>query len=243
MIPLPIANRDETYNIAPGKIIALGKNYREHIAEMLSVNVSSFDSEVPSEPILFPKTPNVLIANGDQIVIPSFIYNCGFDEVNTHYEAELAFVINERCKNVNEEDAYDVILGFTCMNDVSQRNIQSLDKSGWFRGKSLDTFGPIGPRLVLREHINNPQNLRVQSRLNGKIVQDGNTNQMIFSIPRIIAYITRNFTLEAGDIIMTGTPAGVGPLKHGDVIEVEIEGIGILSNPVVEESRIDHPGR
>jgi len=239
MIRLPIANSDEAYQVAPSKIVALGKNYREHIAEMESVNVSGFDIDVPAEPILFPKTPNVLIGTGEPIVIPAFIYECGFDEVRTHYEAELALVIKERCKNVSEEEAYDVILGFTCMNDVSQRNIQSGDRSGWFRGKSLDTFGPIGPRLVLQGDIPDPQSLRIRCRLNGNTVQDANTKQMIFSIRQTVAYVTRNFTLEAGDIVMTGTPAGVGPIAHGDVVEVEIEGIGVLSNPVVDERQRD----
>jgi 2-keto-4-pentenoate hydratase/2-oxohepta-3-ene-1,7-dioic acid hydratase in catechol pathway len=234
MITLPIANRDEPYHVAPTKIIALGKNYRDHIAEMETVNVSSFDLDVPTEPILFPKTPNVLIGPGHPIIIPAFIYDCGFENVNTHYEAELAFVIKEHCKHVLEADAYDVILGYTCMNDVSQRNIQSGDKSGWFRGKSLDTFGPIGPQLVLSEDIPDPQNLRIQCRLNGETVQDGNTNQMIFSLRQMVAFVSRNFTLEPGDIIMTGTPAGVGPITHGDVVEVEIEGLGVLSNPVVD---------
>ncbi len=235
MITLPVAKSDQNYEVAPSKIIALGKNYRDHIAEMETVNVASFDLEVPAEPILFSKTPNVLIAAGEPIVVPSFIHECGFDDVSTHYEAELAFIIKERCKNVSEDAALDAILGFTCMNDVSQRNIQSSDKSGWFRGKSLDTFGPIGPCLVLTEDMPDPQNLRIQCRLNGETVQDGNTSQMIFGIRQMVAYITRQFTLEAGDIIMTGTPAGVGPIAHGDVVEVEIEGIGILRNPVVDE--------
>ena len=121
------------------------------------------------------------------------------------------------------------------MNDVSQRNLQSTDKSGWFRGKSLDTFGPIGPKLVYKEDIDDPQNLDINCRLNGKTVQDSNTRHMIFKIPDIVAFVSRNFTLERGDIILTGTPAGVGAIKHGDLVEVEIEGIGVLKNPVIEE--------
>ena len=238
MVKLPIANRNATYDVAPSKIIALGKNYRDHIAEMETVNVSSFDAQIPSEPILFPKTPNVLIAHEDPIVLPAFIHDCGFDKVETHYEAELALIIKTRCKHISEADALDVVLGFTCMNDVSQRNIQSGDKSGWFRGKSLDTFGPIGPRLVLAEDMPDPQNVRVQCRLNGSTVQDGNTADMIFSLRESLAFISRSFTLEAGDIILTGTPAGVGPIQHGDTVEVEIEGIGILRNPVLDERRL-----
>ena len=121
------------------------------------------------------------------------------------------------------------------MNDVSQRNIQNSDRSGWFRGKSLDTFGPVGPQIVLQKDMSNAQDLRIRCRLNGKTVQDANTGDMIFDIPAIIAFVSRNFTLMPGDISSTGTPSGVGPLKHGDLVEVEVEGIGILKNPVVEE--------
>ncbi len=121
------------------------------------------------------------------------------------------------------------------MNDVSQRNIQTGDRSGWFRGKSLDTFGPIGPQIVLHKDIGDPQNLRIQCRLNGRTVQDASTAQMIFPVDQIIAFISKNFTLMPGDIIATGTPSGVGQIHHGDVVEIEIEKIGVLRNPVVEE--------
>ncbi|HAA02779.1 MAG TPA: hypothetical protein DCE18_05350, partial [Syntrophobacteraceae bacterium] len=124
---------------------------------------------------------------------------------------------------------------YTCINDVSQRNLQTGDRSGWFRGKSLDTFGPIGPQLVLAEDLGDPQNLTVQCRLNGKTMQDSNTRHMIFPIPEIIAFVSKNFTLMPGDVIATGTPSGVGAIKHGDVVEIEIERIGILRNPVIEE--------
>jgi 2-keto-4-pentenoate hydratase/2-oxohepta-3-ene-1,7-dioic acid hydratase in catechol pathway len=234
-IPLPVLNRNEIYEINPTKIIALGLNYRDHIRESRKVKVRGFDSDIPSEPILFAKTPNVLIASGDPIVIPRFLKEYGFDTIRVDYEAELACVINTGCKNVSEEAAFDYILGYTCMNDVSQRNLQSSDRSGWFRGKSLDTFGPVGPVLVPQEDIGNPQNLSIVCRLNGKIVQQSNSRNMIFSIPRILSFISRNFTLESGDLILTGTPSGVGPLKNGDMVEVEIERIGILKNPVIEE--------
>jgi len=122
------------------------------------------------------------------------------------------------------------------MNDVSQRHIQNGDRTGWFRVKSLDTFGPIGPQVVLADDLPDPQHLDVACRLNGQTVQAGNTSQMIFTIPEIIAFVSKNFTLLPGDIILTGTPAGVGPLSHGDIVEVEIEGIGILKNPVIDET-------
>jgi len=230
MVTLSVFNKSDTYTVNPTKIIALGLNYRDHIAESHSVNVQGFTDEVPTEPILFPKTSNVLIGPEDPIVIPEFL-----KEFRTDYEAELAIIIKTQCKNVNPNNAMDVVLGFTCFNDVSQRNLQTGDRSGWFRGKSLDTFGPIGPQLVLAENLGAPQNLRIQCRLNGKTVQDSNTRHMIFPIPQIIAFVSKNFTLMPGDIIATGTPSGVGSIKHGDVVEIEIEKIGILRNPVVEE--------
>ncbi len=233
MLSLAVHNNGE-YTVAPSKIIALGLNYRAHIAESQSVDVQGFTLEIPEEPVLFAKTPNVLIGAGEPIVIPRFLREYGFDEMRVDYEAELAFVIGKRCKNVAAEHAMEYIYGFTCMNDVSQRNIQKSDKSGWFRGKSLDTFGPLGPQIVLTEDIGDPQSLDIECRLNGKVVQKSNTTHMIFSIRETVAFVSKNLTLMPGDIISTGTPSGVGPLKHGDVVEVEIANIGVLRNPVVE---------
>ena len=238
MISLPIDQQETTYTVNPSKIIALGLNYRDHVAESASVKVQGFTDDIPTEPILFPKTPNVLIGPEDPIVIPRFLNDYNFDIPRVDYEAELAVIIKDRCKDVPAAEALTHVLGYTCMNDVSQRNIQNSDRSGWFRGKSLDTFGPIGPRIVTPAHIGDPQNLPIICRLNGEVVQEGNTRQMIFSIPGIIAFVSKNFTLLPGDIIMTGTPSGVGPLRHNDVVEVEIEGIGVLRNPVVDESRL-----
>ena len=237
MIELPIKNSRETYTVDPGKLIALGLNYHAHIAESVSVKVKGFTTEVPPEPLLFPKTPNVLVGPDAAIVIPAFLKEYGFDELRTDYEAELAVIIGRRCKDVSAADAMDFVLGYTCMNDVSQRNIQNGDRTGWFRGKSLDTFGPIGPQVVLARDLPDPQNLEIRCRLNGKIVQEGHTSQMIFAIPEIVAFVSKNFTLETGDIILTGTPAGVGPLHHGDSVEVEIEEIGVLKNTVIDETR------
>jgi len=237
MIQLPIAQSSKTYTLAPTKIIALGLNYKDHIAESHSVNVQGFTKDTPEEPVLFPKTPNVLIGNWEKIIIPAFLQDYNFKDPRVDYEAEMAFIISKKAKNVAPENAYDYILGFTCFNDVSQRNLQTGDRSGWFRGKSLDTFGPIGPELVPRDLLKDPQNLNISCRLNGKTVQKSNTKYMIFPIPEIIAFVSKNFTLMPGDIICTGTPAGVGPLKHGDIVEVEIEGIGVLRNKVEEENR------
>jgi 2-keto-4-pentenoate hydratase/2-oxohepta-3-ene-1,7-dioic acid hydratase in catechol pathway len=232
---LPIKNTREHYELRPSKIIALGLNYRDHIRESRSVNVRGFDRNVPQEPILFPKTPNVLIGPGEPIVIPSFVREYGFADPRVDYEAELAVIIMDRCKNVPEKEAMEHILGFTCMNDVSQRDLQNADRSGWFRGKSLDTFGPVGPCLVRAYDLKKPQNLDIRCRLNRKTVQESNTSHMIFSLPEIVAFVSKNFTLMPGDIIATGTPAGVGRIKSGDRVEVEIEGIGTLENPVEDE--------
>jgi 2-keto-4-pentenoate hydratase/2-oxohepta-3-ene-1,7-dioic acid hydratase in catechol pathway len=237
-ISLPIYGKDTSYQLKPEKIIALGGNYREHIAESASVGVKSFTDLIPKEPLLFPKTINCLIEAGENIVIPKFIEKYKFENPRVDHEAELAFIIKKQCKNISESEAMDYILGFTCLNDVSQRNIQKGDRSGWFRGKSFDTFGPIGPQLVLTEDIGDPQNLKIVCRLNGEVKQESNTNKMIFNIPEIVSFISKNFTLEEGDIITTGTPAGVSPLKHGDIVEIEIEKIGVLKNPVVEESKL-----
>ncbi len=236
MLQLPLGQEKTPYTIAPTKIIALGLNYREHIAESHSVKVQGFTEEIPSEPVLFPKTPNTLIGPDEPIVIPRFLKEYGFENLRVDYEGELALIIAKRGKDIPEEKAWDFILGFTVMNDVSQRNLQTSDRSGWFRGKSLDTFGPIGPCIIPHKELGNPQNLHIQTRLNQRVVQDANTAQMIFPIPQIIAFISKNFTLMPGDIILTGTPSGVGRLSHGDVVEVEIENIGTLRNTVVEES-------
>jgi 2-keto-4-pentenoate hydratase/2-oxohepta-3-ene-1,7-dioic acid hydratase in catechol pathway len=232
-----MAGSGRSYEVRPTKIIALGLNYREHIAESHSVRVQGFTNEVPTEPVLFPKTPNVLIGPGEPIVIPSFLERYKFDNPRVDHEAELAFIVRDRCKNVAPDQAMGHILGFTCMNDVSQRNVQTGDRSGWFRGKSFDTFGPIGPVVVPAEKIGDPQNLEIRCRLNGQVTQSSNTRQMIFPVTEILSFVSRNFTLEPGDIILTGTPSGVSPLRHGDVVEVEIEKIGVLRNPVVEEGR------
>lgn len=236
MITLPIKNRHEIYTVKPTKLIALGLNYRSHIAESVSVKVKGFTDDVPVEPLLFPKTANVLIGPEQAIVIPEFLKDYGFKDLRTDYEAELALIIGDSCKDVPVDEAMDHVFGYTCMNDVSQRNLQNGDRTGWYRGKSLDTFGPIGPRVVLARDLPEPQSLNICCRLNGKTVQESNTRQMIFSIPQIIAFVSKNFTLMPGDIILTGTPAGVGQLSHGDTVEVEIEQIGVLKNTVIDET-------
>ena len=232
-IILPVVGRNGSYTVRPSKIIALGLNYRDHIAESLSVKVRGFSSDEPDEPVLFPKLPSVLVGPDQPIVLPAIAETYGFDETRTDYEAELAVIIGSRCKDVSIPEATGCIFGYTCMNDVSQRNIQNADRSGWFRGKSFDTFGPIGPAVLPAGSCEDVQNLDISCRLNGRTVQSSNTRNMIFSVAEIISFISRNFTLYPDDIILTGTPSGVGPLKPGDSVEVEISEIGVLRNPVV----------
>jgi 2-keto-4-pentenoate hydratase/2-oxohepta-3-ene-1,7-dioic acid hydratase in catechol pathway len=233
-VTLPMSN-GEQYEVKPQKIICLGLNYWKHIKESASAEPDRFKEEAPREPILFPKTLNTLVGQDQPIVIPAFLDDYGFRTCRTDYEGELALIIDRKGKNISEEQAFEHVLGYTCFNDVSQRNFQKHDKAGWYRGKSLDTFGPIGPQIVLSADIGDPQNLAICSRLNGEVVQESNTSQMIFDIPQTIAFISKNFTLEVGDIIVTGTPDGVGPLTPGDVIEIEIENIGTLRNSVQAE--------
>ncbi len=235
MIVLPILGSNRSFELGAGKIVAVGLNYRDHIAELPGILKPAALPDPAKEPILFAKTPNVLIAHGDSIVIPaSFIARYGFGEPRTDYEAELAVVIGRHCRNVSVADALSYVLGYTCFNDVSQRDIQNRDRAGWFRGKSFDTYGPIGPAIAPASMIGDPGRLKIECRLNGKTVQSSNTAAMIFGVGELIAFISANMSLEPGDIIVTGTPSGVGKLSAGDVVEVEIEGIGVLRNPVTE---------
>jgi 2-keto-4-pentenoate hydratase/2-oxohepta-3-ene-1,7-dioic acid hydratase in catechol pathway len=232
-VVLPVVGSDKQYTVSPSKIIALGLNYRDHIAESLSVGASNWGTDDPPEPVLFPKTTNVLIGPGEPIVLPAIAEEYGFEALRTDYEAELAVIIGSECRSIDPEDALASVFGITCANDVSQRNIQNSDKSGWFRGKSFDTFGPIGPTVVPISQVVDIQNLHIECRVNGQTAQSANTSQMIFPVAEAISFVSRNFTLIPGDIILTGTPSGVGPIIAGDIVEVEISGIGVLSNPVI----------
>lgn len=234
-IVLPVIGREQSYTVRPSKIIALGLNYRDHIAESLSVKVRGFTIDEPDEPVLFPKLPSVLVGPDQPIVLPAIVESYNFDEPRTDYEAELAVIIGSTCRNVSASEALDHVFGYTCMNDVSQRNIQNADRAGWFRGKSFDTFGPIGPKILPVGSCSDIQNLDIECRLNGRTVQSSNTRNMIWSVAETISFISRNFTLYADDLILTGTPSGVGPLKPGDSVEIEISGIGVLRNPVMSE--------
>ena len=198
----------------PSKIIGIGQNYRAHAAEM--------GKGIPEEPLMFLKPPSAMIADGAAIERPA-----GYERVD--YEGELGVVIGTRCRNISRDHALSVVAGFTCVNDVSCRDLQKKDGQ-WARAKGFDTFCPVGPRIVPGL---DPSNLRIQTRVNGVIKQDSTTADMIFDVPTIIAFVTKHMTLEVGDIISTGTPAGVGNLAVGDVVEVEIAGIGILRNTVI----------
>jgi len=242
MVELPILGSDASYVLNPQKIIAVGLNYREHIAESPSILAamargdSARSAQVaPPEPVLFAKTPNVLIGPGAPIPIPaSFLARYALRDPRTDYEAELAVIVGRRCRDVDVEAALGYVFGYSCFNDVSQRDVQNSDRSGWFRGKSFDGFGPIGPVIAPAAAIPDPQALSIRCRLNGRVVQESNTSAMIFGVAELVSFISRNFTLEPGDVIATGTPSGVGRLVGGDLVEVEIEGIGVLSNPVEE---------
>jgi 2-keto-4-pentenoate hydratase/2-oxohepta-3-ene-1,7-dioic acid hydratase in catechol pathway len=218
-VPLPIDR--------PSKIVCVGLNYRDHAEEQ--------GVELPAAPLLFAKWPNTLIGPGEPIVLPREAH-----EVD--YEAELGVVMGARARHLSEADALDAVGGYLCMNDVSARDLQFADGQ-WTRGKSPDTFGPVGPRLVPREEVPDPQALTIRCLLNGETMQDSSTANMIFSVAEIIAYVSRVVTLEPGDLIATGTPAGVGVfrdpkvlLREGDEVTVEIEGLGALTNPVEKES-------
>ena len=232
MIQLPLLGTDKNVTINPTKIIAVGLNYRDHVKE--SLTFSNKPQDIPAEPVLFAKTPNVLTGPGQPIVIPAHIKDYAFPDARIDHECELAIIIGKKGRHIREENAFEHVLGYTCFNDVSQRNIQRSDPSGWFRGKSFDTFGPIGPAVLPHGDID-PQALNICCRVNGVVKQSSNTADMIFTIPVLIAYISRQFTLEEGDIIATGTPAGVSPIVPGDTVEVEIERIGVLKNPVEAE--------
>ena len=199
--------------VAPSKIVCVGRNYADHAREL--------GNEAPSEPIIFLKPPSAVLAPGGRIVRPP-------QSQRVDFEGELALVIGREARHVSEGNWRDYVAGYTCANDVTARDLQKKDVQ-FTRGKGFDTFCPIGPWI---ETDLDPSSLRIVTRVNGETRQDGNTSQMIFSCGVIIAFITSVMTLLPGDVILTGTPAGVGPLDGGDTVEVEIEGIGTLRNVV-----------
>jgi 2-keto-4-pentenoate hydratase/2-oxohepta-3-ene-1,7-dioic acid hydratase in catechol pathway len=210
----------------PGKLIAIGLNYRDHAAES--------NMAIPERPVVFSKFTTSVVAPGEPVILPKA-------SAQVDYEAELAVVIGRRAKNVHKSRALDYVLGYTNINDVSARDFQFADGQ-WQRGKSCDTFAPMGEAIVTADEIPDPHNLSIRLRLNGETMQDSNTDQLIFGVPELIAFLSETITLEPGDVIATGTPPGVGfarrpPvfLKHGDVMEVEIDKLGTLLSPVIAE--------
>lgn len=198
----------------PSKIVCVGLNYADHAAEQ--------NKAIPDRPLLFLKPPNTVVAHGQQLSLPP-----GKDRID--HEAELGVVISDRCRNVGEEEAGRMVAGFTCVNDVSNRDDQAIEQN-WVRGKAFDDACPLGPVVATPEEV--PADATVECRVNGETRQSSSRDKFIFSIEALIAEITTYMTLEPGDVISTGTPAGVGPLEDGDVVEVDVEGVGTLRNSV-----------
>jgi 2-keto-4-pentenoate hydratase/2-oxohepta-3-ene-1,7-dioic acid hydratase in catechol pathway len=207
----------------PGKIVCVGLNYRDHAEEQ--------GVELPAEPLLFAKWPNTLIGPGAAIVIPPEVMQCD-------YEAELGVVVESRVRGVSKENALEAVRGYVCANDVTARDFQFSDGQ-WSRGKSVDTFCPVGP-LVPKAEVPDPHALAIRTIVSGEVLQESTTANLIFGVDEVLSYIAKTITLEPGDLVLTGTPAGVGVfrrprrlLEPGDEVTVEIEGLGSLTNPVV----------
>jgi 2-keto-4-pentenoate hydratase/2-oxohepta-3-ene-1,7-dioic acid hydratase in catechol pathway len=209
---------DDARLLAPviprSKVLGIGRNYAEHAVEL--------GNEVPPEPLVFLKPNTSVVGPGDPVVLPAA-------SQRVDYEGELAVVIGRVCRDVPVERAGEVILGYTCANDVTARDLQKADGQ-WWRAKGYDSFCPLGPYLATGI---DPSDLRVTTRLDGRTVQDGRTSQMIYDIPSLVAFVTSAMTLLPGDVLLTGTPAGVGPMGPGNRVEVEVEGIGVLHNTAV----------
>lgn len=218
--------RPDINNYIPGKIICVGMNYKSHVKEQ--------DGRFPKKPVLFSKAVSCIIKNSENIIYPREVKELD-------YEVELAAVIGRKIINIPQDKVSDYIYGYTIMNDITARDIQK-NESQWFRAKSFDTFGPIGPVIVPGDKIGNPHSLNLKSYVNGELRQNGNTSDMIFGIYELISYISYSITLNAGDLISTGTPSGVGIfmkekklLQPGDTVTCEIEKIGKLENKIVSE--------
>jgi 2-keto-4-pentenoate hydratase/2-oxohepta-3-ene-1,7-dioic acid hydratase in catechol pathway len=214
--PMPLARLKLLAPVRPSKIVCVGRNYKEHAAEM--------GNDLPAEPLLFLKAPSALLAPGAAILRPA-------QSQRVDFEGELGIVIGKRCYQIGEEDVRQYIRGYTCVNDVTARDLQKSDGQ-WSRAKGFDTFCPVGP-IVTDEVDAVSDALQVTTELNGVTKQSGTTGDLIFPVAELLRYITAAMTLEAGDLISTGTPAGVGPMQAGDVVRVSVRGIGSLENPVV----------
>ncbi|HET9626416.1 MAG TPA: fumarylacetoacetate hydrolase family protein [Kofleriaceae bacterium] len=205
----------EHLDLVPSKIIGIGMNYRTHALEMGT-------GSLPDEPLMFLKPRSALIASGEPIERPA-----GFARVD--FEGELGVVIGQRARRIPKDRALEHVMGYTCVNDMTVRDIQKKDGQ-WVRSKGFDTFCPLGPRIVAGL---DPRNLAIRTRVNGVVKQDSSTSDLIFDVAHLIAFVSEHMTLEVGDVIATGTPSGVGNVSPGDEVEIEIEGIGVLKNPVI----------
>ncbi len=219
---VPLDDVDTLPPLIPGKILAIGRNYAEHAREL--------GNEAPSEPLVFAVMPSAVIGPGDIIEWEADL------TAQVDWEGELAVIIGRRARRVSQDEALDYVFGYTIANDVSARDLQTRDKQ-WTRAKGMDSFCPLGPVVVTRDELPDPQRLRIVTRVDGAVKQNGSTADMIFPVRQLIAYLSRAFTLNPGDVILTGTPAGVGKaqqppefLGEGSVVSVEIEGIGKLTN-------------
>jgi 2,4-didehydro-3-deoxy-L-rhamnonate hydrolase len=208
----------------PQKVIGIGLNYEDHAAET--------GAEIPEKPIVFAKYPNTVVGPGEAIRIPPITEQAD-------YEAELAVVVGKTARNVSESEALDHVFGYTNANDVSSRDLQFSEGGQWTRSKSIDTFCPLGPFIATTDEIGDPQDLSIRCILNGEVMQDGTTEKMIFSVAEIVSFLSQGMTLVPGDVIVTGTPPGVGSardpqvwLRAGDEVTIEIQGLGTLTNPV-----------
>jgi 2-keto-4-pentenoate hydratase/2-oxohepta-3-ene-1,7-dioic acid hydratase in catechol pathway len=210
--PMPLGTAELLPPVTPSKIVCVGRNYRDHASEL--------GNEVPAEPLLFFKPPSSLLPPGGVIRLPAASSRVDF-------EGELALVIARRVRNLREEEWRTAIRGYTLANDVTARDLQKKDGQ-WTRAKGFDTFCPVGP--IVSDEVDPVAGLTLETRVNGEVRQHGSTLDFIFSIPKLLAYITAAMTLEPGDLVLTGTPAGVGPLKDGDRVEVSIPGLGVLAN-------------
>jgi 2-keto-4-pentenoate hydratase/2-oxohepta-3-ene-1,7-dioic acid hydratase in catechol pathway len=206
--------------LTPGKVIAIGLNYVDHVTE------NDPTRTIPTTPVVFMKPTSAIVGPGQPIEL-------AYPENNIDYEAELVVVIGKRARDVSEADALDYVFGYTAGNDVSDR-VQQFGDGQWIRGKGYDTYLPLGPAIETELDVSDTM---VESRLNGEVRQSESTKSLIFSVPFLISFLSHVMTLEPGDIIMTGTPHGVGPMKEGDVIEIEVGGVGVLKNPVVNRKK------
>ena len=222
--PLPLSAAELLPPVTPSKIVCVGRNYRDHVKEM--------GSELPAEPLIFFKPVSALLAPGGVVRMPAV-------SARVDYEGELAVVIGRRASKLKPEDWREAVRGYTLANDATARDLQAKDGQ-WTRAKGFDTFCPVGP--IVSDEADPEAGLTIETRVNGELRQHGSTLDFIFGLPKLLSYITGIMTLEPGDLVLTGTPAGVGPLKPGDKVEISIDGLGVLANTFQQEERLPEAG-